>query len=92
MVFKFYCCFCFSNNLVLFLNVDLSNTEFDHPEIYGKFESSFRHAFFQIVAVITTTGFVTGDFAGWTPFLTMLFWIDVYRCIIWIYIWWYKNF
>ena len=45
----------------------------NHPEIYGRLESSFRHSFFQIVAIITTTGFVSGDFAGWTPFLTMLF-------------------
>ena len=70
---SFIAVFVLVTTLVLFLNVDLGNTEFDHPEIYGKFESSFRHAFFQIVAVITTTGFVTGDFAGWTPFLTMLF-------------------
>ena len=70
---SFIAVFVLVTTLVLFFNVDLSNTEFDHPEIYGKFESSFRHAFFQIVAVITTTGFVTGDFAGWTPFLTMLF-------------------
>tara|TARA_Y100000991_G_scaffold6546_1_gene5094 strand:- start:239 stop:1420 length:1182 start_codon:yes stop_codon:yes gene_type:complete len=53
--------------------VDLQQTTFEHPEIFGKLESSFRHAFFQIVAIITTTGFVTADFAGWTPFLTMLF-------------------
>ena len=70
---SFIAVFVLVTTLVLFFNVDLSNTEFDHPQIYGKFESSFRHAFFQIVAVITTTGFVTGDFAGWTPFLTMLF-------------------
>ncbi len=70
---SFIIVFVLITTLVLFLNVDLKNTEFDHPEIFGKFESSFRHSFFQIVAIITTTGFVTGDFAGWTPFLTMLF-------------------
>ena len=51
--------------------VDLQQT-FEHPEIFGKLESSFS-MLFQIVAIITTTGFVTADFAGWTPFLTMLF-------------------
>ena len=42
-------------------------------EIYGDFESSFRHSLFQVVAIVTTTGFVTGDFISWGPFLTMFF-------------------
>ena len=58
---------------ILFNNVDLSKSSFEHPQIYGKLESSIRHALFQVVAVITTTGLVTGDFAGWTPLLTMFF-------------------
>ena len=37
------------------------------------FETSFRHALFQVVAVITTTGFATADFTAWPPFVTMLF-------------------
>jgi trk system potassium uptake protein TrkH len=65
--------FVIITSFVLFINVDLSTSNVNHPEIYGRLESSFRHAFFQIVAIITTTGFVSGDFAGWTPFLTMLF-------------------
>jgi trk system potassium uptake protein TrkH len=36
-------------------------------------EQSFRHALFQVVAVITTTGLVTADFTAWSPFVTMLF-------------------
>ena len=58
---------------ILFNNVELNNTNFSHPEVYGKLESSFRHALFQVIAVVTTTGFVTGDFAGWTSFLTIFF-------------------
>lgn len=58
---------------ILFNNVELSKSSFEHPEIYGKLESSVRHALFQVVAVITTTGLVTGDFSGWTPFLTIFF-------------------
>jgi trk system potassium uptake protein TrkH len=65
--------FVIITTLVLNNNIDLNTTNFDHPQVYGKFEASFRHALFQVVAVITTTGFVTGDFAGWSPFLTMLF-------------------
>jgi len=41
--------------------------------VWGRGESSFRHALFQIVAVVTTTGFVTADFTSWTPFLTVFF-------------------
>ncbi len=44
-----------------------------HPMVLGEGESSFRHALFQVVAVITTTGFVTADFTSWTPFLTIFF-------------------
>ena len=40
------------------------------PTNFGAFESS--SALFQVVAIITTTG-LNCDFAGWTPFLTMLF-------------------
>ncbi len=58
---------------VLFISVDLNETDIFHPQVYGKFESSFRHALFQVVAITTTTGFVTGDFVSWTPFITMFF-------------------
>jgi trk system potassium uptake protein TrkH len=75
--FKVYFMFVFISviivSFVIYLNVDLTNSRFDHPQIYGKFESSIRHALFQVIAVITTTGFVTGDFSGWTPFLTVFF-------------------
>ena len=70
---SFILIFAFITSLSIYNFVDLQQTRFEHPEIFGKLESSFRHAFFQIVAIITTTGFVTSDFAGWTPFLTILF-------------------
>jgi len=38
-------------------------------------EKSFRDGFFQVVSVVTTTGFVTADFTAWTPFLTILFFV-----------------
>jgi trk system potassium uptake protein TrkH len=70
---SFICAFVFISTLILFFQVNLSSTEVYHPEVLGKFESSFRHSLFQVVAIVTTTGFVTGDFISWTPFLTMLF-------------------
>jgi trk system potassium uptake protein TrkH len=44
-----------------------------HPMVNGPAESAFRHGLFQVVSVITTTGFVTADFSSWTPFLKILF-------------------
>ena len=75
--FRWYVGFVSLFTLITFIgiytNVKLESTSVDHPQIFGAFESSFRHALFQVVAIITTTGFVTADFVGWTPFLTMLF-------------------
>lgn len=59
--------------LVLVFYVDMQQSSFDHPQVFGKVEGSFRHALFQTLAVITTTGFVTADFTAWTPFLTIVF-------------------
>lgn len=44
-----------------------------HPMPFGEIESAIRHGLFQVIAVVTTTGFVTADFTGWTPFLTIFF-------------------
>jgi trk system potassium uptake protein TrkH len=41
--------------------------------VFGKAEASFRHALFQVIAIITTTGFVTADYTLWTPFLVVFF-------------------
>ena len=65
--------FVLITTIILNSNVDLDSTNFNHPQVLGKLEASFRHALFQVVAIITTTGFVSGNFAAWTPFLTMLF-------------------
>ena len=35
-------------------------------------EHAFRDALFQVVSIITTTGFATTDYLLWTPFLTLL--------------------
>ncbi|OEK01559.1 potassium transporter [Roseivirga sp. 4D4] len=39
------------------------------------FENSFRDALFQVVSLITTTGFVSADYTSWAPFLSVLFFI-----------------
>jgi len=36
------------------------------------FERSFRDSLFQLVSVITTTGYITADYTSWTPFVTII--------------------
>lgn len=38
-------------------------------------EKSLRDAMFQVVSIVTTTGFVTADYTSWASFLTILFFI-----------------
>lgn len=74
--FKYYSIFIVLFAIAAFLVVHLAanvETSDFHPMVWGQMESSFRHALFQVVAVVTTTGFVTADFTGWTPFLTIFF-------------------
>ncbi len=74
--FKFYSIFILSFTLiaalVVYLKANVPVSDF-HPMVFGEGESAFRHAFFQVIAVVTTTGFVTADFTSWTPFLTVFF-------------------
>ncbi|PWK22188.1 trk system potassium uptake protein TrkH [Maribacter polysiphoniae] len=58
--------------LVVLYKANVPVSEY-HPMPYGEVESSFRHALFQVVSVITTTGFVTADFTNWTPFVKVFF-------------------
>ena len=51
----------------------MTATTVEHPMVWGELESAIRHGFFQVLAIVTTTGFVTADFTAWTPFLTMFF-------------------
>jgi trk system potassium uptake protein len=41
-------------------------------------ENSFRDSLFQIVSVITTTGFVSADYTAWGSSMTMLFFIMLF--------------
>jgi trk system potassium uptake protein TrkH len=36
------------------------------------FEQAFRDSLFQVVSVLTTTGFITADYLMWPPFLVIL--------------------
>lgn len=59
--------------IILFFRDDSLVTTVAHPEVLGKVESAIRHALFQVVSVVTTTGFVTADFTMWSFFATGIF-------------------
>jgi len=74
--FKFYAVFTIifavMCALVVYYSANVPVSEY-HSQVLGSWESSFRHSLFQVVSVVTTTGFVTADFTSWTPFLSVFF-------------------
>ena len=74
LYFKFIAIFTLIVFGIIYTNSYLnSESVFEHPLILGLGESSFRHALFQVTAIVTTTGFVTADFTLWSPLLLVFF-------------------
>ena len=75
--FRYYAIFVGGFTLIaafiIYFLANVSLSTIIHPMVWGEAESSFRHALFQVLAVITTTGFVSADYTMWTPFLTVFF-------------------
>lgn len=68
--FKAYLLLIFGLTLIVTLQVHYHNTE--------GWEQAFRDSFFQIVSLITTTGFVSADYTSWSVGLTLLFFIMLF--------------
>jgi len=73
LYFKFIGIFTIIAACIIYFNADVTASTITHPMVLGKAESSFRHALFQVIAIVTTTGFVTADYTLWTPFLMVFF-------------------
>ena len=74
LYFKFIVIFTLIVGGIIFFNSFLTtDSVFEHPMVLGVAEGSFRHALFQVVAIVTTTGFVSADFTLWGPFLLVFF-------------------
>ena len=58
---------------VLFFKDSALQSKINHPMVLGKTESSFRHALFSVISIVTTTGFVSADFTKWSYFVTAVF-------------------
>ncbi|MFH6983159.1 TrkH family potassium uptake protein [Marinoscillum sp. 108] len=63
--FRFYSGFCLVAGLVIGIVI--------FSQGHDTFEKSIRDSLFQVVSIITTTGFITADYTSWTPFITILF-------------------
>ena len=75
--FKWYFLFIIGATAVTSLSIyyfsDPTISSIEYPMVFGEFESAIRHGLFQVLAIITTTGFVSADYTLWTPLLTVLF-------------------
>jgi len=73
LYFKFVAVFTIIAAFIIYFKADVSASSIAHPMVWGEGESAFRHALFQVLTVITTTGFISADYTMWTPFLTVFF-------------------
>jgi trk system potassium uptake protein TrkH len=73
LYFKFIAIFTIIAALIIYFKGDISKSSILHPMVWGEGESAFRHSLFQVLTVITTTGFISADYTLWTPFLTVFF-------------------
>jgi trk system potassium uptake protein TrkH len=75
--FKWYLLFIIGGTAITSLSIyyfsDPSIASIEYPMVFGEIESALRHGLFQVLAIITTTGFVSADYTLWTPLLTVLF-------------------
>ena len=66
---------------IFFFTVFVTATILLNPDLFSQYsgnnlyrlEEIFRHSIFQVVSIITTTGFVTADYTAWSPLLLLLF-------------------
>ncbi len=70
--FKLYISFLILFSLFVFFIILYRNNILLNSSI-SKIEIILRESIFQVVSIITTTGFVTTDYTQWAPFITLLF-------------------
>lgn len=71
LYFKFILFFALIVGLIVFFNSNFLVSE--DISMFSRIEAVVRHSLFQVVSIVTTTGFVTADYTSWTPFLLLIF-------------------
>ena len=69
--FRYYTAFVVAFSLIISFGLMLSNYT-------NNIEEAFRISSFQVVSIMTTTGFATDDYLLWTPFLTFLIFLIMF--------------
>ena len=70
---KFILVFTVIASLVVYYVADLDASSIVYPMTWGAGESALGHGLFQVLAIVTTTGFVSADYTMWSPFLIVFF-------------------
>lgn len=65
--FKFYTIVIAAAGILIAIALFLTN--------YADFEKSFRDSLFQVVSIVTTTGYVTADYESWGSFFQLIFFL-----------------
>ncbi len=68
----------FRNYFILVVVLALGISFFVFSAEWSGFEKSFRDSLFQVVSVITTTGYITADYTAWAPFVTIIFFLMMF--------------
>ena len=68
---RFILAFSLVVGLIVFFNSNFLVS--DDISLFSRIEGVIRHSLFQVVSIVTTTGFVTADYTSWTPFLLLIF-------------------
>ncbi|HHP7242680.1 MAG TPA: TrkH family potassium uptake protein [Cyclobacteriaceae bacterium] len=68
--FKYYIGFLIGITIIITITVSAAVGSFS--------ELNFRNSLFQVVSIITTTGYITADYTQWTPFIKLAFFIMMF--------------
>ncbi len=68
--FRFYAILCVAAGLLIGTII--------YTMGHGTYEKSVRDSLFQVISIITTTGYVIYDYTGWTPLITVLFFLFMF--------------
>ncbi len=68
---RLYLSIIFISTIIIIVSLTMNN-------VYGSFEERFRHAFFQVTSIISTTGYVTTDYTIAFPWPTICFMIIIF--------------